>query len=227
MRHLRHKLRKCHLFEGFEERELYRLLEGLRYRIATFSRGQVLAVEGAPCSHMAVILSGEVEIQRSFESGRTAPLARLTAGGIFGEVVIFSEVQRYPATVWVRADDTEVMFISREEVIRLCHGERSFLEGFLRLLSDRVVMLNDRIKLLSYGTIRQKVAGYLLDEMRRQDADKITLSVSRRKLAQLLGVTRPALSREMGRMKKAGLMDFNRDQVRILDPDGLEECLFS
>ncbi len=226
MRHLRTHLRNSRLFRNYDDGDLHHLLENLQYRIATFDRGQTVAIEGAPCSHLGIVLTGEVQVQKIYGSGSILTMDRLSCGSVFGEVTIFSHQRQYPATITASARDVAIMFIRAGEIVHMCSAQPQFMENFLGLLSDKILMLNRKVENLSYRTIRQKVAGFLLDEHRKQKSLQLRLTLSRREMAEELGIPRPSLSRELGNMKEEGLIDFNRSAVRINCTDALEENLF-
>ncbi len=222
MRHIRHHLKKCRLFSDMDDRQIHQVLQGLHYRVSAFSREQMVASEGATCMHLGIIMTGEVSIQRIYQSGRTLTVDRLRAGDIFGEVIIFSGHRRYPATI-TAADDTRIMFIDRDEVVKLCYSHPRFLDNFLGMLSEKILTLNRRVKFLSQPTIRSKVISYLLHEAQQQETPELQLAGSRGDLASELGIPRPSLSRELGKMKKEGLIDFDRHWVLILDLEAMEQ----
>ena len=219
------RLAESDLFGNHSGRDLLAITDGLRYRISEFDRGSTLAVEGAPCSHVGVILKGEVEIQNVLASGRTVTIDRLSSGQVFGEALIFSDRRRYPATVTAVAK-TAIMYIGRGEIVRLCREDTVFLERFLGLLSGKILMLNGRLRDLSHGSIRQKIASRLLDLSAKCGSHRVDLGVSRREMAEDMGVPRPSLSRELVRMRRDGLIDFRGEEVTLLDPGRLEDVLF-
>ena len=223
---IRAVLAKSQLFCDHTPAELIAVTDRLRHRISEFPRGTILAVEGAPCSHIGIILEGAVEIQKVMASGRATTIDRLEEGQIFGEALVFSRERSYPATI-TSLRRTVVMYVSGDEIIRLCREDAGFLRRFLGLLSGKILMLNRRVRDLSYASIRQKVAARILEMAEIQDAREIRLGVTRREMAEELGVPRPSLSRELARMRDDGLIDFARDRIRIVDPESLEDLLFS
>lgn len=70
-----------------------------------------------------------------------------------------------------------------------------------------------------------KVIHFILDERKKQKKTHLQLGFSRDELAASLGIPRPSLSRELVALKSAGLIDFNRREIEILDEDALEDVL--
>lgn len=217
-------LKNSIIFRNIEEKDIIKILDSINYTVKPFHKEENIAIEEDPCYSLGIIISGDVEIQKIFASGKSITIDRLKQGSIFGEVIIFSNIKKYPATIKV-VQEALIMFISKEEILRLCSLNSKFLNNFMSLLSNKILMLNKKIKDLSYNSIRQKISSYLLEEYSRTESLNLKLNISRKEMAELLGVPRPSLSREMIKMKEEGLIDFNRNIVEILEEEALEDIL--
>ncbi|MDK2800467.1 MAG: hypothetical protein PWQ70_2086 [Clostridiales bacterium] len=225
MKDLINPLSICPLFKGFSENEILCVIQHIHYKITCFSKGQTIAIEEDECSSIGIVMEGSVEIQKVFASGKTITIAQLSNGNIFGEVIIFSDMNRYPSTI-VSTQNTRIMFITKEEIINLCSFNHHFLNNFMGLLSSKILLLNRKLKNLSYQTIRQKVSNYILEEYHRQKKLMIALPCSRKAMAEQLGVPRPSLSRELINMREEGLIDFDKNTIKINNLSALEESLY-
>src|SRR5699024_2115581 len=131
---------------------------------------------------------------------------------------------RYPANV-ISSNQSKVMYISKAEVIKLMTLNNQVLDNFLSVLSNRILMLNNRITNLSLDTIRKKISNIILTEYEIQKKNIITLPFSRKKMSEMLNIARPSLSRELAKMKVDGIIDYEKDKIQILDIDLLESIL--
>ncbi|AAO36476.1 cAMP-binding protein [Clostridium tetani] len=217
-------LKNSIIFKNIEEKDIIKILNSINYTIKFFHREENIAIEEDPCQSLGIIISGNVEIQKIFASGKVITIDRLKQGNIFGEVIIFSNMRKYPATI-TAVQEASIMFISKEEILKLCSLNSKFLNNFMGLLSNKILMLNKKVKNLSYNSIRQKVSSYLLQEYEKRGNLILKLNISRKEMAELLGVPRPSLSREMIKMKEEGLIDFNKNIIKILDEESLEDIL--
>lgn len=209
------------LFKGVHKEEIEILVENLIYRKLKYKNGQVIAHEEDPCSTLGVILQGELEIQRLYSSGKAAILARFNRGDVFGEAVLFASGAVYPATV-VAITDCEILYIKREEILRILGGNEKALENFLGLLSNKIMILNSKIKNISYKTVRQKVINYILQQSRDGVISHIKLKESKETIAAYLDIPRPSLSRELISLRELGYIAFDRANINILDLEALE-----
>ena len=97
--------------------------------------------------------------------------------------------------------------------------------NLLHELSARYWALNRKVRYLSERSLRGRIALFLLDAAKDQGGLTFTLPMTREAMASLLGVNRSALSRELSRMEKDGLLAVYRGSFRLMDREGLESCI--
>lgn len=222
MKQLIQEIQKCTLFRDLAAEELHRILGEIKYREQRFAKGQVIAVEGQPCTALGIILQGTLEVQKVYASGKVVVMTHLQSGNIFGEAIIFSQNKAYPATI-VATQDSWLIYIDTEDIIKLCTSNRLVLRHFMEHLTQKILVLNKKIRDLSFDTLRQKLAVYLLEEYSRQNSLELFLPMCKKDLADLLGVQRPSLSRELSNMEADGLIICDRRRIKILDIIALED----
>nr|WP_272876582.1 Crp/Fnr family transcriptional regulator [Clostridium sp. Cult1] len=218
------QLSKCILFKDINKKEIINILEKIPYQIIDYSRGQVIAIEGDDCHSLGIILKGKVEIQKIFPSGQITTINNFKEGNIFGESLVFSDRHTYPATI-TAIESCTIMYIEKTDIVNLSMLNSRILTNFVSVLSDRILMLNDRISNLSQDSLRKKISNFLLSEYKKQNNIVLTFPYTRKKMAELLNVPRPSLSRELTNMKNEGIIDFDKNIIKILDLDLLEYSL--
>jgi CRP/FNR family transcriptional regulator, dissimilatory nitrate respiration regulator len=214
----------CTLFEGLSLSELEEVARTAHFSRRDFAGDEVVAFEDDECRAIGIVAYGSIHIQRLFASGKTITIETFQRGDSFGEALVFSGVGHYPATLIAR-EDCQVVYIARGDILELCKKYPQFLANFLRALSNKVLLLNQKIKSLSFGSLRQKVANYLVREEGKQQSSLLRLAVSRSELADSLGIPRPSLSRELVAMKEEGWIDFERREIRILDLKAIKQAV--
>ena len=219
-------IKKNQLFIGLSDESIKNVLKEIQYYIKTYSKGEIIANEDDECRSLSLVLSGTVEIQRLYSNGKYIVLSRILEGDVFGEALVFSKAKTYPATV-IALSECTVLFINKNDVLKICSHEEKILENFISLLSDKVFILNSKIKSISFKSIRQKVINYILNEVKEQKSNSIILKNTKEEIASLLGIPRPSLSRELISLRDMNYIKFNRKEIIILDREGLEEELFN
>ncbi len=213
-------LQPCNLFQGIPAITLQAHLEKIGADPVFYPQNSFIAMEGDTCSHMHIILSGEIVVRKVYGSGKSVTITSMGPGDLFGELMVFTD-HTLPSTIAAQTD-VWLLQIPREDFIQLCQIEPSFLKNFIGLMADKVWMLNEKLKLLSYDSLRQKITSLLLDHYRKQQRLNLTLPFSRQEMADRVGVPRPSLSRELANMKKDGLIDYWKNHVRLLQLEALE-----
>jgi len=223
-------LQSSPLFSGMSYEEIKKSFEYLdknydgTYFTKRFFPNDYIAIEGYVCENLGIILDGEIEVQRELPSGKFLTITGFRSGDVFAESIIFSKKNVYPSTI-VSITQSEVLFISKIGLLKLMSKNEKLFENFARILSDRIHLLSDRVTTLSLDTARKKIANLLLKEYKKTGSLNIVLPYSREKMAQIINVTRPSLSRELTNMKDEGLIDYYKSKFTIKDLDALEDCL--
>lgn len=219
------ELRNNDLFKGLDIEEIEDILKNISFTKIKYRKGEILAHEGEVCTSLGVILEGTIEMQRIYCNGKYIVIKKLSKGEVFGEALVFSERGFYPVTA-LAVNDCLIMYIKKEEVLSLCFQNKKILENFISLLSSKVLMLNKKIKNISFKSIKEKVSNYILEESIIQNTDTISLNESKEDISAKLGMPRPSFSRELMRLKTLGIIDFNRRFIKIINKDELENILF-
>ena len=219
-------IKKNQLFIGLNDETIKNVLKEIKYYIKTYSKGEIIANEDDECRSLSLVLDGTVEIQRLYSNGKYIVLSRIFEGDVFGEALVFSKAKTYPATV-IALSECKVLFINKSDILKICSNEEKILENFVSLLSDKVFILNSKIKSISFKSIRQKVINYILNEVKKQKDNSIILKNTKEEIASLLGIPRPSLSRELINLRNMNYIEFNRKKITILDIESLEEELFN
>lgn len=221
MENLSQFLSKCILFRNLRPENIDALLRFLKYKIETYKKNSLIAQEGDFCDSIGVVLSGTVELQTIYPSGKVSTLTQLHEGNTFGEAILFASYSEYPQSV-TSVTKSEVLFIKKTEVVHMLTHHPIVLENFLTLMSNKLIMLNRKVKILSLDTIRQKICNFLIKEYKIQGKVKIQVKLSRKHMAEHMAVQRPSLSRELIKMEQEGLIEYDKDSITILDLDLLE-----
>lgn len=199
----------CRLFSHLGEPQARALRERYSWVGRSVAPGEVVFLAGDPIDGFVTIESGAFAAQMPDEGGRTMLVEMLGKGDSIGATLLFSSSPLLPVTV----NATSAGYIAtlrRQEFVRLLAAEPAIMERFLRDAGDRIAFLAEKIRLLRFATLSQKVAGYLLRLAREQAPDALDAQVQLPQtldvLADLFGVARPSLSRCIAGMCERGLL---------------------
>ena len=221
-------LSKTPLFAGIEPKDLSALLTCLNPRTRQYKKQETIALEGSSFEGIGCVLSGEVSILKENAAGDRVIMSILPPGSLFGEMAAFTANPAWPATA-VASEACAVLFIPTDKLTgacgSACEWHTRLIGNMLRILSEKALALNRKLDYLLMKTMRGKLCAFLLDQCRRAGNATFLLPMNRNELADYLGVSRPSMSRELGRMRDEGLIDFHMATIRLLDQQKMKRMV--
>jgi len=221
-------LLKCELFEGFDDFQLTAMLECFSPKLYSFKKGDFIVMAGEPYYGLGIMVEGSAVVSKDNAAGNRVMMGVLSAGELFGEVIAFSGKEQWPANVQAQTD-CNVIYIENNSIINQCGQACDFhcqlIKNLLKIVSNRAIMLNRRVEYLSMKSINSKVAYFLLEHMEKSGSNTFRLPMNRNEMADFLNISRPSMSREMGVMRDNGIIEFQKEAIRILKPDKLREMI--
>lgn len=217
-------LKNMDLFKSFSDEELIGLFSDIDYWIESYSKNSMIFMEGRECNTLNIILDGNIRIQKIDQEGNTLVVVDFKEGDVYGETLLYGNPNIYPMT-GISTVQTTVLFISKEDVFYLLKNDDTFLKEFLGLLSSKSVTLGNKLKQISLKTIRQKICEFILMDYNKNKSLKIKLNMTKKEWADIMGVQRPSLSRELLMMKKAGIIDYDYNFIFVKDLERIRGML--
>jgi CRP/FNR family transcriptional regulator, dissimilatory nitrate respiration regulator len=218
-------LYRCPLFAGIEPASVDVLMSCARPAPRNARKGDPLCLEGDRQDGIGILLEGTAQVVRETATGTRSVLGMLEPGDLFGEMTAFAVSASWPATVEATSDVRAYLVPPRfvvEPCAQPCLARHNDLTAnMLRIVSEKALNLNRKVNYLLLRGMREKLATFLLEAQHRAGKSTFELPMNRDSLAEYLHVSRPSMSRELGRMRDEGLIAFYRSSVRILDPERL------
>ena len=211
------------VFKGINQGDLESLLSGITYQVRHFEKDSVIALMGQEMDSLYILLNGSVRGEMMDYSGKTLKIEDIEAPRPLASAFLFGSNRKFPVTV-ITNTNVEMMVIPRPDFLRLMQNNRQVLTNYLNSISSRAQFLSGRLHFLSFKTIREKIAHFLLQEA-GTGMNTVELRSTQQQLADLFGVTRPALARVFGDMEKEGLIRIDRKKIVLLDKERLNVLL--
>ena len=214
-------IRRCRLFADMDDAMLTRALELFRAREQRYEKGDFIHSVAVPMSAFGLVLEGHVQVLRDDRNGHHMIMANVGVGDTFGESLAYLG---RPSPVYIVAvTDCRIMWLYTEGVASPALTSNPDMAElscrFTKMLAARALAMNDRIQILSQLTIRAKINALLSQHAVAAGADSFILPFDREDMAFYLGTDRSALSRELGKMRREGLIDFHGNAFKLLSPE--------
>ena len=215
------KIPPCMLFDGLSETECHSVLGCIGGRVRPMRRGEQLCRAGECPAEMGVILQGEVDILHTDYWGSETLMTRLGTGALFAEVFAGQGAELpYDA---VAASDGAVLWLRPERLMTsCCEGcafHRRLQMNLMGILAARTREMSRKAAILSQRSIRGRLMEYLSDRAREAGNNRFELKFTRQQLADYLAVDRSAMTVELGKMQREGILRVEKRVFTLLEPD--------
>ena len=169
--------------------------------------------EGEECSHLGIILKGQLIISTLTSLEKEYVINILNQNDMFGDTLLFSEKTLYLGNL-IASKDSKILFISKDLLLEMFR-EQNFLLNFLSLTSEKSLTLRNRLKLLSHNNIRDRIIFYLSAKSKELKTKTIPIK-NKEILAQILNIPRPSLSRELIKLKEDNVIEYGKHYIKLI-----------
>lgn len=218
---IRDALKGSPLFRDVDATRLDMIVSEMERDVVRHSAEQTIFVRGSTLQHLHLLVDGRAEAGIFSQDGHHIRVERIIAPDVLASSILFAPKPVLPVTVTAVTTCT-IASLPRERLLDYCRKDRDLLLGLLHDMGRRTTFLAARLRLSEFASLRQKIAAYLSEELERCDGAVIHVSLSREALADVFGVARPSLSRELGNMTREGLIRCDGNTIEILDAAALE-----
>ena len=208
----------CGLFRGMNPGEIASVLTCFHAHVTQYDKGALILHAGDKTTSLALVLEGSVTIQSDDFWGNRTILTMIGAGGLFAETyALLHETLLVDAVANTRS---EILFLDISRLRAISETENTwrakFLSNLLTIAAKKNLTLASRSFDTAAKTIRGRVMSYLNSVALKEHARSFEIPFDRQQLADYLNVERTALSKELGKMKRDGLIDFHKNHFEVL-----------
>ncbi len=211
-------LQSTELFKNINEKSLTEMLGCLDAKITPAKKEEIVLLAGSKPEYVGIVLSGLFHIVKDDFAGNRTLVAPLLPGDLFAEALCCADVEESPVTVYA-IEDSVVMLLRFDRILHTCPNScshhASLIENMLKLIARKNLMLQNRVEIVALKSVRLKVMLYL-ENLAIKQGKHITSPFNREELANYLCVERTALSHELSRMKKDGIIDYWKNHFELL-----------
>lgn len=214
-------LRNCPFFSGMEDGEILSILHCMDARVIKKARNEYIFRSGESTETMGLVLGGSVFIIQEDLWGHRNILDKVLPGDFFGESYAATPGSVLNISV-VANEDAEILMLNVSRLLTVCqtactHHTR-LIRNLVSVLAGKVLLWDSKITHISKRTTREKLLSYLSSESIRQGKLAFDIPYDRQQLADYLSVERAAMSVELGKLKKEGILDTERNHFVLYHP---------
>lgn len=207
-------LEKSELFQGIGEKEMEALLDCLKASKRKYKKGEYVCRAGEKLTAMGFVLSGSVNIERNDVWGNQSLVSRVEAGEVFGET--YACVPEAVLMVDVAAvEPAEILFLNMERLLTTCSNACGFhnrlIQNLVKVMASKNLNLSRKITHTAPKSIRGRLLSYLSYQAVKQGSRQFEIPFNRQQLADYLGADRSAVSNELSKMQREGLLEYRKN----------------
>lgn len=192
--------------------------------VGDFKKKHVLYTEGQRPRVLYYIIKGKVKVYRINQEGKELITHIFSEGDFWGYNHILENINyRENAEV---LEDASLMMIPATDFLELVTSDSRVAQQFIRLISRNVLEKEEDLLNLAYSSLRKKVAYGLIQQVatfRKPGEELTTLNLSRKEMAQAIGVATESFIRTVADFKEERLIDILDGKIVILNENKLRD----
>ncbi len=189
---------------------------------STYQPHEILCREGAPCEHLLAISSGQVKLSTCLPDGREQILRIAVAGNMLGFESMHNHVATYTAESVTKVAICQIRYV---DMLRILKQNPPVSMRVIEHLSEELDRSQSLIRDLGLKNSTERTASFILSIMpiNGTDVAEAILPLSRREIAEILGLTIETVSRAMAKLRRDGIISEPPGRIRIEDRTQLEQ----
>ena len=213
-----HLLAGTRLFQGIREHEIEAMLTWLSAEERTYGKDAYIYRAGDVTGRLGVVMEGAVNIIKDDVWGNRKIIENIGGGQIFGET--YACLKGEPLMVDVQASErSRILFMDVNRILTTCSSSCDFHNRLIRslmyVLAGKNLMLTKKMDIITPKSLRERVMVYLSQESVKQGCRTVTVPFNRQQMADYLSVDRSALSAELSRMQRDGVISYEKNRFTI------------
>ena len=189
---------------------------GLGRRIIQLAPKDTFFSQADPADAVFYLQKGRAKVTVVSATGKEATVTLLSAGDFVGEESLAAMAGVRLATATAITGCTTLK-ISREEMLRVMHVERSFSDLFLKAILDRSMRVQADLVDQLFNSSEKRLARILLlmaEFGKHGEPEQYIPKISQETLAEMIGTTRSRVSFFMNRFRKLGFIEYN-ERIKV------------
>lgn len=212
------QIKNSPLFFGMNEEELKGILECFNARIKSYESGEMIIRQSDVITNLYLVLEGKVNIEKDTYWGRRIIISKL---GVNDNIAMsFVACKAVESTIdAVAAEDTKLLMLNYEKCTSMCQNactrHKVLISNMFEILAKENLELLQKIENVSQKSIRDKLLTYLSNEARKCKNNSFEIPFNRQDLADYLNIDRSAMSFELSKLQKEGIIEYERNKFLL------------
>lgn len=207
-------VKECTIFKNFSIDEIIEIFSVISFYEKDYKKNDITLAENTKVEYFGIITNGKIALSNFDYFGNRNILNVFEKGDSFAEALVSLEIQ-IPHEV-ISLTDSSIVWIEYKSLSKSLYYQK-ILNNLLNIISTKNLILNKKLQILSKRTTREKILEYLSNQKKALSLDSnFEINLNRNEMADYLALDRSNLSRELGKLKKEGIIDFKKNKFKLL-----------
>lgn len=207
-------VKECTIFKNFSINEIIEIFSVISFYEKDYKKNDIILAENTKVEYFGIITNGKIALSNFDYFGNRNILNVFEKGDSFAEALVSLEIQ-IPHEV-ISLTDSSIVWIEYKSLSKSLYYQK-ILNNLLNIISTKNLILNKKLQILSKRTTREKILEYLSNQKKALSLDSnFEINLNRNEMADYLALDRSNLSRELGKLKKEGIIDFKKNKFKLL-----------
>jgi CRP-like cAMP-binding protein len=210
--------RSSDLLNGSNEMERLTLHKHSRI----FRKKDLIFMEGQSAFDLYYVVSGNVKTYKVNYEGKELITGFFSTGDFLGYIPLLEDTPHHESAEVL--EDSEIAIIPKQDFLETVYSSKMLSRKFIKLLSRNVVNIESRLLDIAYQSVRQRVAGALLQihNFNQRENTKYIIAITRKDISSLIGTATESLNRTLADFREEGLIEITDEGIRIIEKTKLE-----
>lgn len=207
-------IKECPIFKDFSIDEIIEIFSVVSFYEKNYKKNDIILAENTKIEYFGIITNGKIALSNFDYFGNRNILNVFEKEDSFAEALVSLEIQ-IPHEV-ISLTDSSIVWIEYKSLSKSLYYQK-ILNNLLNIISTKNLILNKKLQILSKRTTREKILEYLATQKKLLSIDSnFEINLNRNEMADYLALDRSNLSRELGKLKKEGIIDFKKNKFKLL-----------
>jgi CRP-like cAMP-binding protein len=207
-----------------ELKEFQKLSENRPVR--NFKKRDLIFMEGQIPNDLYYIETGQVKTYKVNYDGKELITGISSEGDFLGYVPLLEEK---PYNENAEAlEDVRIRVIPKSDFLMMIYSSKDIARKFIKMLSNNLEEMENRLLEIAYQSVRQRVASALLkiNERVSQNYPDALISIARKDISNIVGTATESLNRTLADFKEEGLIEITGEGLKIKNKSKLQRLLY-
>lgn len=193
--------------------------------IRKFKKKEIIFYEGNLPHGLFFVNSGKAKTYKTNEDGKEYITGLFKEGDFIGYIDLLQNTNYTESAMAM--EESEICLIPKQDFYKLLNSNRDVSIRFIKMISNNLIEMEERILKLAYNSVRKRVAEALVmleDKFKEKNAgDEFNMNIPREDLANIVGTAPESVIRTLSDFKDEKLIEIKGSNIKIINSTGLRK----